>query len=97
MPDTAIWLVDATDPDHGKASSDGLSSLLATGPLSPKDKLLVVINKTYDDGNTLGEIGFHPGNTSCSNSRDRDLVAAQAEALGKIVDCFGSVDFGTTK
>lgn len=45
-PDTAIWVVDATDSDHGKASSNGLSSLLATGPLRPKEKLLVVINKT---------------------------------------------------
>ncbi|KAK2609820.1 hypothetical protein N8I77_003299 [Diaporthe amygdali] len=45
-PDTAVWVVDATDSDHGKASSDGLSSLLTTGPLRPKEKLLVVINKT---------------------------------------------------
>lgn len=49
-PDTAIWVVDATDSDYGKASSNGLSTLLAgTEKLRPKETLLVVLNKMYDN------------------------------------------------
>lgn len=56
-PSTAIWLVDVTDSDHGKASSEGLSDLISSGPLKPKDKLLVVLNKIdLVDSQTLQKV-----------------------------------------
>ncbi|KAH8906189.1 hypothetical protein BR93DRAFT_969397 [Coniochaeta sp. PMI_546] len=44
-PDIACWVVDATDPDRGRASSSELISLITAGLLQPKDKLLILINK----------------------------------------------------
>lgn len=46
-PDIACWVVDATDPDRGRASSSELISLISAGLLQPKDKLLILINKMY--------------------------------------------------
>ncbi|KAI1637620.1 hypothetical protein F4809DRAFT_649736 [Biscogniauxia mediterranea] len=44
-PDAVIWVVDATESDSGRASSQRLASLISAGELQPKGKLLVVVNK----------------------------------------------------
>ncbi|KAI1489345.1 hypothetical protein F5X96DRAFT_641376 [Biscogniauxia mediterranea] len=44
-PDAVIWVVDATELDSGRASSQRLASLISAGELQPKGKLLVVVNK----------------------------------------------------
>ncbi|KAK2005459.1 hypothetical protein LZ32DRAFT_546041 [Colletotrichum eremochloae] len=44
-PDAALWVVDATDSDKGKASSEALISLISNQQLQPRELLLIVINK----------------------------------------------------
>ncbi|KAI1504196.1 hypothetical protein F5X99DRAFT_53699 [Biscogniauxia marginata] len=45
IPDAAIWVVDATNADRGRASSQKLASLISAEELQPKGSLLIVVNK----------------------------------------------------
>ncbi|KAH9884884.1 hypothetical protein F4778DRAFT_762077 [Xylariomycetidae sp. FL2044] len=44
-PDTVFWVVDGTASDNGLASSRKLASLISTGVLKLKGKLLILVNK----------------------------------------------------
>jgi translation elongation factor EF-1alpha len=44
-PDIALWVVDVSSPDRGAASSADLASLISSGALKPKEKLLILLNK----------------------------------------------------
>ncbi|KAI0598550.1 hypothetical protein F4775DRAFT_592270 [Biscogniauxia sp. FL1348] len=60
-PDVVIWVVDATNSDSGRASSQRLAALISAGELQPRGKLLVVVNKMQVDTagwseTTFGEI-----------------------------------------
>lgn len=44
-PNIAFWVVDASSPDRGTASSAELASLISAGSLKPNEKLLILLNK----------------------------------------------------
>ena len=44
-PDIVLWVVDVSSPDRGAASSADLASLISSGALKPKEKLLILLNK----------------------------------------------------
>ncbi|EAQ91929.1 hypothetical protein CHGG_00164 [Chaetomium globosum CBS 148.51] len=44
-PDIVLWVVDVSSPDRGAASSADLASIICSGALKPKDKLLILLNK----------------------------------------------------
>ncbi|KAI0382695.1 hypothetical protein F5Y04DRAFT_41953 [Hypomontagnella monticulosa] len=44
-PHTLVWIVDATVPDGGQASSQKLASLISTAYVQPRENLVVLVNK----------------------------------------------------
>jgi len=44
-PDIVLWVVDVSSPDRGAASSADLASLISSGALKPKERLLILLNK----------------------------------------------------
>ncbi|KAF4448445.1 hypothetical protein F53441_8169 [Fusarium austroafricanum] len=44
-PDVAFWVVDASDSSSWGSSAESLSATLSSGLLSPREKLIIIVNK----------------------------------------------------